>query len=94
MTLRGDDALPARGATPGALGMTLRSDHGTRRPGHCRRVLRPGWGEPGAQGYAGAVLQVAQVVPLTAKLVGTASLVVQVPWKPTEVLPPAAMVAL
>ena len=38
--------------------------------------------------------QGAQVVPLTAKLAGTASLLVQVPWKPSEVLPPAAIVEL
>jgi hypothetical protein len=33
-------------------------------------------------------------VPLTEKAVGTASLAVQVPWKPNDVLPPAAIVAL
>jgi hypothetical protein len=38
--------------------------------------------------------QVVQAVPLTENAVGVASLVVQVPWKPSEVLPPAAMVAL
>jgi len=35
-----------------------------------------------------------QVAPLTAKLVGAASLLVQVPWKPNEVFPPAAMAPL
>jgi hypothetical protein len=38
--------------------------------------------------------QVVQAVPLTENAVGVASLVVQVPWKPREVLPPAAMAAL
>jgi hypothetical protein len=37
---------------------------------------------------------VVQVVPLTVKLIGAASLVVQVPWKPSEVLEPGAIVAL
>ena len=35
-----------------------------------------------------------QVVPLTENDVGEASLLVQVPWKPSEVEPPAAMLAL
>jgi hypothetical protein len=38
--------------------------------------------------------QVVQVTPLTENDVGGASLVVQVPWKPSEVEPPAAIVAL
>jgi hypothetical protein len=37
---------------------------------------------------------VLQVVPLTVKDVGTASLVLQVPWKPSDVEPPAGMLAL
>jgi len=35
-----------------------------------------------------------QATPLTLKLVGEASLEVQVPWKPNDWLPPAGMVAL
>jgi hypothetical protein len=38
--------------------------------------------------------QVAQVAPLTVKLVGAASLLVQVPWKPTDIELPAAIEAL
>jgi hypothetical protein len=59
-----------------------------------RTALRPGRGEPGAQDDRGLRRQVAQAVPLRVKLAGTASLAVQVPWKPSEVLPPAAIVAL
>jgi len=33
------------------------------------------------------------VVPLTVKVVGAASLLLQVPWAPGDVEPPAAMVA-
>jgi hypothetical protein len=58
---------------------SLADTRGTRRgPAGVRRRMR----------------QVAQAVPLTVKLVGTASLVVQVPWKPMEVLAPAAIVEL
>ncbi len=35
--------------------------------------------------------QVVQVAPLRVKAVGAASLLVQVPWKPTVTEPPAAM---
>ena len=38
--------------------------------------------------------QVVQVLPLTVKLVGEASLLVQVPWNPSVTDPPAAMVPL
>jgi hypothetical protein len=38
--------------------------------------------------------QLVQVVPLRVNAVGAASLVVQVPWKPSEVLPPGAMLPL
>jgi hypothetical protein len=38
--------------------------------------------------------QVVQLLPFRVNAVGTASLDVQVPWKPSEVLAPAAMVAL
>ena len=35
-----------------------------------------------------------QVAPFRVKLEGAASLLVQVPWKPIEVLPPGAIVPL
>jgi len=38
--------------------------------------------------------QVVQVTPFTENDVGEASLLAQVPWKPSEVEPPAAIVAL
>ncbi len=35
-----------------------------------------------------------QAAPFTVNAVGTASLLVQVPWKPSEVFPPGAIVPL
>lgn len=59
--------------------------------------LRHGWGWRLAGvgcGQAPEDRQVVQVAPLRVKLVGVASLVFQVPWKPSEVLAPGAMVPL
>jgi hypothetical protein len=60
----------------------------TRFP--ARRLLSGPGGRPGKQVRG----QVVQAVPFTENDVGEASLVVQVPWKPSEVEPPAAIVPL
>jgi hypothetical protein len=59
-------------------------DYGAARRG--RPTAGPTQGEP--------LDQVVQAEPFTVNAVGTASLLVQVPWKPSEVLPPGAIVPL
>ena len=48
---------------------------------------------PGAR-HGMRLVQLVQAVPLTEKLVGLASLLAQLPWKPSVMLAPGAMVPL
>ena len=45
----------------------------------------------GSRGQRKSLCQVVQVAPFSVKLVGTASLLVQVPWMPSVTEPPAGM---
>ena len=58
-----------------------------------RRVTKVMQQPPGRAGWS-ACYPAAQLVPLSAKLVGLVSLLVQVPWNPNVTLPPGLMVAL
>jgi hypothetical protein len=82
---------------------------GVQRPGAASRSTGRGWPPQVSRGAAistgarppsryymiisGSFGQ-SHEVPLTEKLVGEVSLVVQVPWKPREVVAPGLMVAL
>jgi hypothetical protein len=80
-TIQGDGAAFDKACSLFSAPFTISPPHRSCSPGR--------WPARGA-GFSCQV----QVVPLILKVVGAASLLVQVAWKPSEVLPPAGIVAL
>ena len=66
-------------------------------PGGPYRPCDAGAAMTGISGHSrsvGQANQVVQAVPFSVNAAGTASLLVQVPWKPSDVFPPGAIVPL